>query len=87
MSTLNESLVEDAALEWSGKLGYAVGHGPHLAPGEHAGGTRTPAFSQGERESYGEVVLAGRLREVIRRLAPAVSETEPSAKADTSTEQ
>ncbi len=85
MSTLNESIVEDAALDWFGELGYAVGHGPHLAPGEHAGGT--PAFSQGERESYGEVVLAGRLREVIRRLAPAVSETEPSGKADASTEQ
>ena len=31
---LNESIVEDAALEWFGELGYAVGHGPHLAPGE-----------------------------------------------------
>jgi hypothetical protein len=28
---LNESIVEDAALEWFGELGYAVGHGPHLA--------------------------------------------------------
>ncbi len=53
---LNESIVEDAALEWFrlcpafakasaskqgyggqvGKLCYAVGHGPHLAPGEPA---------------------------------------------------
>jgi type I restriction enzyme R subunit len=32
--SLNESIVEDAALEWFGELGYAVGHGPHLAPGE-----------------------------------------------------
>ena len=30
--SLNESIVEDAALEWFGELGYAVGHGPHLAP-------------------------------------------------------
>lgn len=84
MSTLNESHVEDAALEWFGELDYAVGHGPHLALSENAGGT--PAFSQGERESYGEV-LVGRLREAIRRLTPAVPETDASGKADASTEQ
>jgi type I restriction enzyme, R subunit len=44
---LNESIVEDAALEWFGELGYAIGHGPHLAPGE-------PTT---ERDSFGEVVL------------------------------
>ena len=31
---IDESIVEHAALEWFGELGYAVGHGPHLAPGE-----------------------------------------------------
>ena len=31
--SLNESIVDDAALEWFGELSYAVGHGPHLAPG------------------------------------------------------
>jgi type I restriction enzyme R subunit len=72
--SLNESIVEDAALEWFGELGYAVGHGPHLAPGEYARGTLTPALSQWERESYGEVVLVGRLREAIRRLNPAIPE-------------
>ena len=56
--SLNESIVEDAALEWFGELGYAVGHGPHLAPGEPAA----------ERDSFSEVVLVGRLREAIRRL-------------------
>ena len=60
--SLNESIVEDAALEWFGELGYAVGHGPHLAPGE-------PAT---ERDSFGEVVLVGRLREAVRRLNPAI---------------
>lgn len=25
----NESILEDAVLEWFGELGYAVGHGPH----------------------------------------------------------
>ena len=34
--SLNESIVEDAALEWFGELGYAIGHGPHMAPGEPA---------------------------------------------------
>ena len=62
--SLNESLVEDAALEWFGGLGYAVGHGPHLAPSEPAA----------ERDSFGEVVLVGRLREAIRRLNPAIPE-------------
>ena len=32
--SLNESIVEDAALEWFGGLGYTIGHGPHMAPGE-----------------------------------------------------
>lgn len=30
--SLNESIVEDAALEWFGELGYAVEYGPDLAP-------------------------------------------------------
>ena len=60
--SLNESIVEDAALEWFGELGYAVGHGPHLAPGEPAA----------ERDSFSEVVLVGRLREATRRLNPAI---------------
>ena len=62
--SLNESHVEDAALTWFGELGYAVGHGPQLAPGEPAA----------ERDSFGEVVLVGRLRESIRRLNPAIPE-------------
>ena len=64
MPSLNESIVEDAALEWFGELGYAVGHGPHLAPGEPAA----------ERDGFGDVVLVGRLREAIRRLNPAIPE-------------
>lgn len=34
--SLNESHVEEAALTWFRELGYAVGHGPHMAPGELA---------------------------------------------------
>jgi len=62
--SLNESTVEDAALEWFGELGYSIGHGPHIAPGEPAA----------ERDSFGEVVLVGRLREAIRRLNLAIPE-------------
>ncbi|MFT5029624.1 MAG: type I restriction enzyme R subunit [Candidatus Binatia bacterium] len=62
--SLNESIVEDAAFEWFRELGYAVGHEPHLAPGEPAA----------ERDSFGEVALVGRLREAIRRLNPAIPE-------------
>jgi len=56
--SLNESIVEDAALEWFGELGYAVGHGPMLAPGEPAA----------ERDSFGDVVLVRRLADAIHRL-------------------
>jgi type I restriction enzyme R subunit len=59
---LNESVVEDAALTWFGELGYAIGHGPHIAPGELAA----------ERGSFAEVVLVGRLRDAIERLNPAI---------------
>ena len=36
--------------------------------------TLTPALSHGERESYSDVVLVGRLRDAIRRLNPAIPE-------------
>ncbi len=62
--SLNESIVEDAALEWFGELGYSCLGAEAL----------TPALSHGERESYGEVVLVGRLREAILRLNPAIPE-------------
>ncbi len=62
--SLNEATVEAAALEWFGELGYATRHGPDLAPGEPAA----------ERDSFCAVVLAGRLREAIRQLNPAIPE-------------
>jgi len=39
-----KSIVEDAALEWFGELGYTVGHGPQLAPGEPAAESASPAL-------------------------------------------
>jgi type I restriction enzyme, R subunit len=62
--TFNESTVEDAALTWFGELGYAVAHGPNLAPGEPVS----------ERDGFGDVVLVGRLREAIKRLNPTIPE-------------
>ena len=32
--SLNESHVEESALSWFQELGYTIGHGSHLAPGE-----------------------------------------------------
>lgn len=60
--SLNESLIEEATLQWFEDLGYAEGHGPLIAPGEPAA----------ERDSFGDVLLVGRLREAIRRLNPAM---------------
>ena len=34
MTNFTESVVEDAALAWLESLGYAVKHGPEIAPGE-----------------------------------------------------
>ena len=62
--TLNESIVEDAALTWFGELCYASGYGAQLVPGEPAA----------ERDLFCNVVLVGRLREAIRRLNPAIPE-------------
>jgi type I restriction enzyme, R subunit len=62
--SLNESTVEEAALEWFLALGYSVGHGPYFGPGEQAA----------ERDSFGDVVLVGRLRDAIKRLNPCIAE-------------
>jgi hypothetical protein len=42
--------------------GCTVGHGPQMAPGEPTA----------ERDGFGEVVLAGRLREALRRMVLAI---------------
>ena len=60
MAGITESEVEDAALEWLAGLGYAVAHGPDIGP----------EGSAPERGSYGEVLLAGRLRTALARLNP-----------------
>ena len=41
--------IEDAAMTWFGEVGFAVGHGPQLAPGK-------PAV---ERKEFGGAVARG----------------------------
>jgi type I restriction enzyme R subunit len=57
--SFTESVVEDAALAWLESLGYAIKHGPEIAPGE--------LFA--ERDDYTQVLLATRLREALVHLA------------------
>ena len=59
-ASLSESTVEDVALDWLASLGWAVAHGPDIAPD-------TPSA---ERADYGTVVLTNRLRSALARLNP-----------------
>ncbi len=63
MSTLNESTVEVAALEYLRELGYSTAFGPEIAPDGDLS----------ERKSYDSVYLLSRLRESISRLNPAAT--------------
>ncbi len=66
MVKLNENtLTEQPVIDWLKELGYDYEFGPDLAPGQ----------ALGERESFREVVLAGRLKRSIRRLNPDLSES------------
>lgn len=57
-----ESDLENAVLEWFEGLGYSVAFGPDIAPdGESP-----------ERESYKDIVLAGRLRDAVARINPSI---------------
>jgi type I restriction enzyme R subunit len=62
MSTFTESVVEDATLAWLESLGYVVLHGPDIAAGEPAAQRNDP--------NYRDVVLEGRLRQLLVRLNP-----------------
>jgi len=64
MSGLTEFTVEDAATGWFEGLGYAVLHGPDIAPGE----------PNAERASYSDVVLVGRLRSALERINAKIPE-------------
>ena len=62
MTTLSESTVEAAALEWLSTLGWQTVHGPDIAPDTLGA----------ERDNYGQVVLEGRLRDALSRLNPSL---------------
>ena len=60
MTTINESIVEEAALEWLRGLGWQVAYGPDIAPdGPYP-----------ERNSFDDVVLEQRLRDALAELNP-----------------
>jgi len=62
MTHFTESTLEETALEWLRDLGYSIVFGNEIAPDETAA----------EREHYGEVVLAGRLKGALKRINPKV---------------
>ena len=62
MTTITETVVEEAALAWLADLGWSVAHGPDIAPD-------TP---NAERADYGQVVLERRLRDALAELNPAL---------------
>ena len=63
MSGFSESVVEAAALAWLESIGWQVRNGAEIAPGEPAA----------ERDDYGQVVLAQRLRDALARLNPSLT--------------
>lgn len=62
MTHFNESMLEQTALSWFADLGYEVRHGEEIAPGGSAA----------ERDSYGQAILVGRLRDAVERLNPGI---------------
>ncbi len=65
MTTIYESTVEAAALEWLSGLGWQVAHGPDIVPDA----------PNAERASYDEVVLERRLRDALAELNPDLPTT------------
>ena len=62
MATITEAEVEQAALNWLAGFGWAVTHGPDIAPG----------MPNAERGDYGQVVLERRLRDALAQLNPGL---------------
>ena len=60
MSTITETVVENAALEWLGYLGWQTAHAPEIGPDS----------TGAERDDYDQVVFVGRLRDALQRLNP-----------------
>ena len=62
MTTITESIVEEAALVWLQGLGSATAYGPDIAPDG-------PCPVRGD---YGEVVLERRLQDALAELNPGL---------------
>ncbi len=62
MAGFTESIVEEAALAWLETAGWQIRNGAEIAPDEPAA----------ERDDYGQVALAQRLRDAFSRLNPAL---------------
>ena len=62
MTHFTESIIEEAALDWFKDLGYTIVFGGDIAPEEPTA----------EREDYGEVILAGRLKAALKRINPSI---------------
>lgn len=60
MTSMNESVVEEAILEWLGDLDYQVRHGSEIAPETYGA----------ERDDYRQVLLLGRLQGALHRINP-----------------
>jgi len=58
--SLNESVIEQAALDWLKALGWDIKDGLKIAPGE----------PEAERSGFGQVLLESRLRGALARLNP-----------------
>ena len=65
MTTITEADVEQVALKWLASLGWAVVHGPDIAPD-------TPGS---ERDDFGNVVLEYRLRDALAALNPTIPDS------------
>ncbi|MBI5206152.1 MAG: type I restriction endonuclease subunit R [Nitrospirae bacterium] len=62
MTTITESIIEQATLDWFKELGYSLLSGPDIAPGE--------LFS--ERASYSDVLLENRVKSALVNINPAI---------------
>ena len=65
MTKITENHIEEAALEWLEELGFEIVHGTVIAPEGNAP----------ERESYGDVILRGRLFRALTDLNPTIDPT------------
>ena len=62
LTTIHESDIEAATIEWLTYLDYTVLHGPDIAPDT----------SNAERSTYKEVILTRRLQDAVAHLNPTI---------------